>query len=195
VSCLVVVSTVGAAEGARAAAAALACVGSPPDRAGLLVDLGRPRRPRPTLVAGEAARELEERLVAHLPDAGVAARGRICHLALPDDGDGLEAIGAALAICRGSTVAVHLPPALLQDVLDLLSAPPTGAVLRANLASDRALAGLAAGDLLDRGIQTAVLKRPLGWIASRRALAGALASGDTAAISQPACSRLLRGGL
>ena len=45
--------------------------------AGLLVDLDPGRPPRPSLIATVAARELEERLAAHLPEAGVASRGRI----------------------------------------------------------------------------------------------------------------------
>lgn len=81
-SAVIVVTRVGGAGGARAAAAALACAGSEADRAGLLVDLDAGRRPRPSLISSAAARELEERLAAHLPDAGVAERGRICHLAL-----------------------------------------------------------------------------------------------------------------
>ena len=50
-SASLLVVRVGGADGARAAAAALACAGSEPDRAGLLVELDRGRRPRPALVA------------------------------------------------------------------------------------------------------------------------------------------------
>jgi hypothetical protein len=171
VSAVVLVTGVGVAAGARAAAAAIACAGTEPDRAALLVDLDRGRAPRPALIASAAARELEERLVAHLPQADAASRGRICHLALAPDASGLEAIGAALAIGRGSTVSVHLAPDLVQTALDG-GLRPTGAVLRADLAEDRALTALAVGDLLDRGIRVAVLKRSLGWIAARAALAG-----------------------
>ena len=67
---VVLVTAVGAASGARAAAAALACAASEPDRAALLIDLDGGRAPRPSLVATSAARALEERLAAHLPDAG-----------------------------------------------------------------------------------------------------------------------------
>ena len=190
-SAVVLVVRVGAAGGARAAAAALACAGAEPDRAGLLVDLDPGRPPRPSLIATGAARELEERLAAHLPEAAVASRGKICHLTLPSDEGGLERVGAALAIGRGGIVVVNLAPHLVQEAL---AGPirPSGALLRADLAEDRALTALAVGDLLEHGVRPAVLKRPLGWIAARRALAGALVPGvGGAALPQPACARLL----
>ena len=78
----VLVAAVGGAEGARAAAAALASAGADIERAALLVDVGG-RPPRPTLLAAAAAQRLEERLAAQLPQARVAARGQVCHLAVP----------------------------------------------------------------------------------------------------------------
>ena len=128
--------------------------------------------PRPSLIATAAARELEERLVAHLPEAGVASRGRICHLALPADEGGLERVAAALAIGRDGIVAVHLAAAPGAGGAGG-AIRPSGALLRADLAEDRALTALAVGDLLEHGVRPAVMKRPLGWIAARRALAGA----------------------
>jgi hypothetical protein len=187
---LVLVARVGGARGARAAAAAVACAGSEADRAGLLIELDCGRSPRPALIATAAARELEERIAAHLPGAGVASRGRICHLALPGDEDGLEQASAALAVGRDATTAVHLPPGQVQAALDG-PVHPSGALLRADLGSDRALTALAAGDLIGRGIRPAVMKRPLGWLAGRRALAGALGPGLGEALPQPACARLL----
>lgn len=190
-SAVVIVARVGAAGGARAAAAALACAGAEPDRAGLLVDLDSGRPPRPSLIATGAARELEERLVAHLPEAAVASRGRICQLTLPSDEAGLERVGAALAIGRDGIAAVNLAPHLVQEAL-VGPIRPSGALLRADLAEDRALTALAVGDLLEHGVRPAVMKRPLGWIAARRALAGALVPGaGGAALPQPACTRLL----
>ncbi|HEU5142345.1 MAG TPA: hypothetical protein VFU04_04225, partial [Solirubrobacterales bacterium] len=114
---MVLVTRVGDAGGSRAAAAALACAGSEPDRAGLMVDLDAQRRPRPSLVATVAARQLEERLAAHLPDAAVASRGCTCHLALPPGSEPIESLPAALALVRDSTTVVHLPPSLLQPAL------------------------------------------------------------------------------
>ena len=188
---MILVTRVGAAGGARAAAAALACAGSEPDRAGLLVDLDAARGPRPSLVASAAARVLEERLAAHLPQADVASRGRICHLALPSDTGGLEQIGAALAIGRGSTTAVHLAPRLVQAALAEFPFRPSGALLRADLSEDRALTSLAVGDLIERGIRPAVLKRPLGWIAARRAAAGVLPPGGAGGLPPRLCQRML----
>jgi len=170
---VILVTWAGEAGGSRAAAAALACAGSELDRPGLLVDLGG-RPPRPTLVASAGARELEERLAAHMPEARVASRGQTCHLALPAGEEGLERLPAALPLVRDSVAAVHLPPALLQPALAAPRIEATGVLLRADLPGDRALAGLAVRDLLARNLRVAVLKRPLAWIPARRALYGVL---------------------
>ncbi len=171
---IVLVTRVGAASGSRAAAAALACAGSAPDSAGLLIDLDEGRPPRPSLVATAAARELEERLAVHLPEAGVASRGGICLLKPEPGADGIGRVVAALPLARGAAAVVHLPPALLQAALAEPRVQPTAALLRADLGTDRALIALAVRDLLARDIRVAVLKRPLGWLAARRALLGAL---------------------
>ena len=193
----IVVTRVGEAEGSRAIAAALACAGSDPDRAALLVELSDGRPPRPALVASAAARALEERLAAHLPEAGVASRGTVCHVTLPADGEGLDLAPAALALVRDSLGVLHLPPGLLQAAIDAARLRTGAAVLRADLRRDRALTALAARDLLARGLGLAVAKRPLAWVPSRRALFGALPAG--AAGGLPArMLRLLetrRGGL
>lgn len=171
------VTAVGRAEGSRAAAAALACAGAGVDRATLLVDFGG-RPPRPTLLASTAAQQLEERLVAHLPEVRIAARGQICHLAIAPDSEGFEAAAAAIAVARGALAALHLPPSLLQPLLEGNSGlDPSGALLRADVAADRALLALVARDLMGRGLTVGVLKRRLSWVAERRALFGALAPG------------------
>ena len=165
----------GEAEGSRGAAAALACAGADVDLAALLVDVGG-RPPRPTLLASAAARELEERLVAHLPQARVAARGQVCHLAVAADPEGLDAAAAAVTVARGALAVLHLPPALLRPCLDERLGPePSGVLLRADLAADRALLALVVRDLIARDLAVAVLKRRLGWVAERRALFGSLA--------------------
>jgi hypothetical protein len=177
VSRVVLVARVGSATGSRAAAAALACAESESDRAGLLIDLGEGRAPRPSLLATAAARRLEERLAAHMPEAPVASRGSTCHLKLPGDVDGVERITAALPLVRDSLAAIHLPPALLQPALDEPRIGCTGALLRADLGEDRHLTALAARDLIARGLSVAVLKRPLDWLSARRALFGVLPGG------------------
>jgi hypothetical protein len=172
----VLVTAVGAAEGARGAAAALACAGADIDRAALLVDLGG-RAPRPTLIASTSARTLEERLAAHLPRLRVAARGQVCHLAAPADEDGFAAAGAAVAVARGALAVIHLPPIGLQDILGADRGPrPSGVLLRADVAVDRALLALVVRDLIAAGLDVGVLKRPLSWVDERRALFGILGS-------------------
>jgi hypothetical protein len=187
----VLVVRVGDATGARAAAAALACAGSEPDRAGLLIDLESRRAPRPTLIASTAARELEERLAAHLPEAGVGSRGWTCHLTLPADRAGVEGIAAALPLVENSTAAVHLPPRLLQVAFEEPSPLVRGVLLRADLTADLPLTALAAREVLGRGLRAVVLKQPLGWLASRRALAGFLPAGTRGGLPERLCGRLL----
>jgi hypothetical protein len=170
---VVLASRVGAAEGVRAAAAALACAGSGPDRAGLLVELGTGRPPRPALIATTAARRLEERLAAHLPDATVAARGQICHLTLAPGEEALERVPAALAPARESVSVVALPAGLLRAA-PAAGVEATATMLRADLHRDRALAALAARGLIESGLSVSVLKRALAWVPARRALFGLL---------------------
>lgn len=170
---VVVVTRVGEASGSRAAAAALACCGPDPDRPGLLIDVGG-RPPRPALVASAGARELEERLAAHLPGHRSASRGQTCHLAVGEDPLELEAIRAVLPLARDSVAVVHLPPALLQRLLAEPALPVSAVLLRADLAVDRALAALVVRDLVKRDLRVKVLGRPLAWISARRALFGLL---------------------
>jgi hypothetical protein len=181
----VLVTAVGEAEGSRAAAAALACAGADADLATLLVDAGG-RAPRPTLLASTAAQRLEERLAAHFPRARAAARGQVCHLAVAADADGLEVASAAVAVARGALAVLHLPPQLLRPLLSERIGPePSGVLLRADIATDRALLALVVRDLIDRDLAVAVLKRRLSWVTERRALFGSLAP-DTAGGLPPA---------
>ncbi len=187
----VLVTAVREAEGSRGAAAALACTGADVDRATLLVDVGG-KPPRPTLLASAAARQLEERLVAHLPQARVAARGQVCHLSLPADPEGLEAASAAVTVARGALAVLHLPPALLRPCLEERLGPePSGVLLRADLAADRALLALVVRDLMARDFAVAVLKRRLGWVAERRALFGALTPDGAGGLPSSLPKRLL----
>lgn len=186
----VLVTAVGKAEGSGAAAAALACAGADVDLATLLVDLGG-RAPRPALLASTAAQRLEERLVAHLPDARVAARGQVCHLSLPAEPAGLEAAAAAVTVARGALAVLHLPPALLQPLLSGGGPEPSGALLRAEIAADRALLALVVRNLIGRDIVVSVLKRRLSWVAERRAHFGALAPDAAGALPAATLRRLL----
>lgn len=173
---IVVVAAVGEAEGSRGAAAALACAAADLDLAPLLIDVGG-KTPRPSLLASAAAQKLEERLAAHLPEAKAAARGQVCHLAVPANAEGLARAAAAAGVGRETTVVVHVPPAMLQEALDG-GLRPSGVLLRADLTHDRPLLALAAGELMGRGLAFAVLKRRLPWVTERRALFGALPAGS-----------------
>jgi hypothetical protein len=169
----VLVTAVGAAEGSHGAAAALACAGADIDRATLLIDVGG-RPPRPALLASAAAQQLEERLAAHLPEARVAARGHVCHLAVAADEDGFEAALAAATVARDELRVLHVGPAHVQPLLDSAATRLTGVLLRADLPRDRALLALAVRGLLGQVPRVAVLKRRLPWVTERRALFGAL---------------------
>jgi hypothetical protein len=187
----VLVTTVGKAEGSRGAAAALACAGADADRATLLVEVGG-RPPRPTLLASTAARALEERLAAHLPQVRFAARGQVCHLAVPLDREGFEVASAAVTVARGALAVLHLPPEQLQPLLSGESGPePSAVLLRADLATDRALLALVARDLMARGLPVSVLKHRLSWVAERRALFGALPADSPGGLSSRTLEKVL----
>lgn len=186
----VLVTAVAEAEGSRAAAAALACAGADGDAAGLLVEVGG-RAPRPTLIVSAAAQKLEERLTARLPQAKVAARGQVCHLAVPPDGEGLDAASAAVAVARGATAIVHVPPRLFQLALESgAKLRPSGVLLRADLQQDRALVALTARELIERELAVGILKRRLGWVAERRALFGVLPPGSPGGLPERLVRRL-----
>jgi hypothetical protein len=187
---LVLVAAVGEAEGARAAAAAVACAGADADVATLMVDVGG-RVPRPTLIASAAAQKLEERLTAHLPEMKAAARGQVCHLAVPADLEGLDAAFAAATVARGAAAVVHAPPHLLQEALTGRSNLPSAVLLRADLQSDRPLVALTVRDLIERGISVRVLKRRLTWVAERRALFGVLPLGSSGGLPEQAARCLM----
>jgi hypothetical protein len=172
----VFVTGVGGAEGSRGAAAALACMGAEVDLATLLVDVGG-RPPRPTLLASAAAQALEERLAAHLPRARVAARGQVCHLAVPADGDGMEAASAAVAVARGALAVLRLSPPMFREALEEgAGLSLSGVLLRADVAASRPLLALLVRDLMARELAVAVLKQRINWVVERRALFGALSS-------------------
>jgi hypothetical protein len=187
----VLVSAVGEAEGARGAAAALACAGAEMDIAPLLVDVGG-RVPRPTLIATAAAQGLESRLKAQLPEAKVAARGQVCHLAVPAEGEGLELASAAATTAREGGAVIHLPPGLLHEALDLSALRPSAVLLRADLGRDRALVALAVRGLIERGVAAAVLKRRLTWVAERRAFFGVLPTGSPGGLPERLVRQLSR---
>ncbi|MFL5901179.1 MAG: hypothetical protein ACJ75S_08280 [Solirubrobacterales bacterium] len=168
---VILVTAVGGARGSKAAAAALACAGSEPDRPGLLIDVGD-RAPRPTLVSSVGSREMEERLAVHLPQLRAASRGQTCHLAVDDDPTALGSIRTALPLVRESVAVIHLRPPRLREVLGETGIRASGALLRADLGTDRGLTALAVRGLFEHGLRVAILKQPLAWVPARRALFG-----------------------
>jgi hypothetical protein len=187
---VVLVTAVGEAEGARGAAAALACAGAATETAPLLIDVGG-RPPRQTLLATAAAQRVEERLVAHLPSARIAARGQFCQLAVPNDHDGLAVAGTAATVARGALVIVHVPEPSFRELLADSAGPrPTAVLLRAEVRHDRPLLALVARDLQETDLAFGVLKSGLGWVTERRALFGALPP-DRTGLPAPAL-RLLK---
>ena len=188
---IVVVATVGEAEGSRGAAAALACAPADVDFATLLVDVGG-RAPRPALLASAAAQKLEERLLARLPELRVAARGQVCHLAVPAVREGLVAAAAAGDVARGAAMVLHVPPHLLEEAVSVgADLRPTGVLLRCDFPEDRPLLALAVRGLMLRGLTVGVLKQRLSWVAERRALFGALPAGAPGGLSERLAARLL----
>jgi hypothetical protein len=188
---LLLVSALGDAQGARGAAAALACAASTADRAALLVDLGA-RQPRPTLLSSSAASALEDTLAATLPGHPPAARGQLCHLALPPDRQGLGIAAFAGTRLPDRTLILHLPhellPAALQD--DVLR--PDGVLLRADMQRDRQLAARTVRQLVRAGLPVSILRHRLNWLAERRALFGTLPSDAPGGLPPEIVNRLLR---
>ena len=173
---LLLATDVGEAKGGLAVAAAIAvalAVEEPVRASGvLLAELGGERGRGPTMLASAPARELEE----GLREAGlerVAARGRLCWLGLPATVEALGELPRVLAAVPAASVAiVHLPARLWPLALEEPGLEPRAGLLRADLPSDRPLAALAVAELRERRLAVRVASRPLGHIASRRAMAG-----------------------
>ncbi len=181
----VLATDLGEASGGLAVAAAVGvavAVEQDPGKASgvLLAELGAERGRGPTMLASAPARELEERL----REAGlerVAARGRLCWLGLPATEEALEDLPRALAAAPAASLAiVHLPARLWPLALEQRGLRPRAGLLRADLPTDRALAALAVAELRERRLPVRVAARPLGRVASRRAMAGLEAGGAVA---------------
>ena len=146
----------------------------------LLAELGAEGRRGPTMLASAKARQLEE----GLRDTGfepVAARGRLCWLGLPSTEEGLGDLPRVLEALGSARLAiVHLPARLWPLAVEQSGLCPRAGLLRADLPTDRALAALAVAELRERGLVTRVAARPLGRVASRRAVAGLEVGGAAA---------------
>ena len=171
---IVVASDLGAARGGLAVAAAVAVELAGERGGALLVDAGERGRLGATMLASARARAVEDALRGHGFDRA-AARGRLCMLSLSAGQDAvprlLEAVEVASEV-PAPVVVAHLPGPLCRRAMSDAALEPQGAVLRADLPAQRPLAELAVIELRERRIPARVVSRPLGRIASRRALAG-----------------------
>ena len=181
----VLATDLGEARGGLAVAAALGvsvAVGEEPGRASgvLLAELGAEGGRGPTMLASAQARELEDAL----REAGferAAARGRLCWLGLPATQEALGDLPRILGdVPAPRLVIAHLPARLWPLALEQDGLRPRAGLLRADLPADRALAALAVAELRERRLPARVAARPLGRVASRRAMAGLEVGGAAA---------------
>jgi hypothetical protein len=176
---LVLATTLGEAKGGLAIAAAVAVTLSHQRPSVLLAELGSNGGRGPTMLAAAMARELEDAL-RRQGFAHVAARGRLCWLGVDTGEDALDKVrGAVDELPAGGLAVTHLPPRLWRAAIEGELSMPVRALLRADLRRDRSLAALTVIELRARRIPVRVATRPLGRIATRRALAG-LESGGAA---------------
>jgi hypothetical protein len=171
-------------------AAAIAVEGARLTGAGtLLVELGEGSQRRgPTLLAAGGARRGEESL--RREGLRASARGHICHLALPDPGEGLRAVGAAIAAAQAELVVIHLPATLWVPTLES-DLRTDGGCLLVSLPAERSLAALAVGEMERRALPIRIASRAPGPLAARRALAGARPGGDASEAAGGIARRLL----
>ena len=120
----------------------------------LLVEIGGGRGRGPTMLADEAARELER----ELREAGFEARrgGGWPGFGSPNEEGWPGAVREALELARGAgAVVVALPARLLGEALDSEQLQPSAVLLRAELPRQRSLAALAVAELRARGLRAA----------------------------------------
>ncbi len=181
---------------AHAASVGVAAVrsGGDPGAAAVLATLeSEPRRRPPTLLASSGARRLEADLRAAGWD-GAVARGHLCVLAIPVEPEPLPELARLRGLAgteQPFCTVLHVPPEIWTDGLDRL-APVSGGLFCARLPRDRALSGLVAADLHRRGSRARVATRPLGRVASRRALAGIDPGGVAASRAARLAAGLMR---
>jgi Transglycosylase SLT domain/D-alanyl-D-alanine carboxypeptidase len=178
----------GGASGGLAVAAAVGVALASGERRVLLAEVGVGRSRGPTTLASASARGLEEGLREH-GFRRAAARGRLCWLGLQDVGESLGELARALEAVGPEVSIIHVPAGLWRAALDEPALPLRAGLLRADLAEDRPLAALVVIELRERGLPVRVASRPLGLVASRRALAGLEVGGGSAR----RVSRLARG--
>ncbi len=172
-ACLVATTSLGDADGSFAAAAALAATAGASDRPAVLVEIADGRKPRPGAVASGVARALEEELNSRLSSGIAAARGGLCQVVL-EPGEKTPGLVAELVsvIPADAFCVTHCDPTRFRELVEDPRLGIRGVLLRVDLDSECPLAALTAAELSSRRIRTRILKRPLGWLDSRRALSG-----------------------
>jgi hypothetical protein len=170
---------IGAASGGLAVAAAVGVALAAGGRRVLIAELGAERGRGPTTLASGPARDLE-RSLRERGFRRAAARGRLCWLGLPGGEEGLPELARALQAASAPISVVHVPAGLWRRALDEPGVPLRSGLLRADLAEARALTALAVIELRERHLPVRVASRPLGLVASRRALAGLEVGGGAA---------------
>lgn len=168
---MIAVTRIGGARGSDAVAAAAAAALGRED-GGLLVEVGTGRPRRPAALASAGARRLELLLAERVEGATPVARGAFCHLHAGAGPEGLELAAAAARECGDAPLVMHVAPEQFRAAIEDGRLSWRAALLRAEMPAARGVAALAVPDLLRRGILVKVVKRPLGWVAARRALAG-----------------------
>ena len=155
----------------------------------LLVELGEGSHRRgPTLLAAAGARRVEESL--RRDGLRASARGLMCHLAVPDPGEGLETATAAITAAEAELVVIQLPAKLWVPALDSELRTDGGCLLVA-LPGERSLAALAVGEMERRGLPVRIASRAPGRLAARRALAGTRPGGGASELAGGIARRLL----
>ncbi len=202
-------STRGARGGIAAAASlAIAAADAEPARGALLVEVGTPAGGRgPTLLASQTARVLEQGLNDRLGGSGgkltsrarAAARGRLCWLSLaPEAGADadcdpdaeLEFLQQALDQPPAAALTVaYLPPIAWRAAVEEGALGASAGLVRADLPRERSLAALAVSELRERDLAVRIAPKPMGRVATRRALAGL----DPGGAASGRAARWLRG--
>jgi hypothetical protein len=171
---IVVASDLGTTRGGLAVAAAVAVELAGERGGALLIDAGESGRRGATMLASARARAVEDALRKHGFELA-AARGRLCFLPLSPCDDAVDGLLESVVVAgevAAPAVVAHLPGPLCRRLLSDAALEPQGVVLRADLPAQRALAALAVIELRERRVAARVVARPLGRVASRRALAG-----------------------
>jgi hypothetical protein len=155
---------------AAAAAVALAEAGATPSGV-VLAELGASRGRGPTMLASTPARELERSLAAAGFEA--AARGRLAWVPLADEPGWPQRLADVCAASGDArAVVAFAEPDRWREALGVPELRPTAALMRAELPRQRSLAALTAIELRTEGLRLRIATRPLGRVASRRAMAG-----------------------